>query len=272
MTSSRGERFEYWNTVYPEYWRRRVDEANTEGDGRSGISKGDSKVVGDDELDDLLGMIPLQDGQEVLDLGCGFGRAFPFFLERGCRVTGTDIAPSILEMVPDELKRDERVTLLQAEAEALPFDEATFDHVAALGAFDAFEQHLGLSEMLRVCRPGGHIFFTAKHSRYCEDDEPALVAERNARKKGHPNFFTEFDALLSALKPAAEIVKVRYYVRRDDFLPMKYVEDRPPEFYNYNLLARRNSAPARRLTEPIASEFSETWRRLHGRDEGQEND
>ncbi|MBK6774322.1 MAG: bifunctional demethylmenaquinone methyltransferase/2-methoxy-6-polyprenyl-1,4-benzoquinol methylase UbiE [Flavobacteriales bacterium] len=78
------------------------------------------------------------------------------------RITGVDISAGMLDFgrkkVTDAGLTD-RITLQQADSEALPFADGTFD--AATVAFGARNfEHLakGLAEMQRVLRPGGRIF------------------------------------------------------------------------------------------------------------------
>ncbi len=257
----RPDRLAYWNSEYASYWLQRVAEADRDTSGTSQLVESDSKTADMEGLHTMLDVAPIKAGQRVLDVACGFGRAFPYFLGHGVEIVGTDLSNAMLNITPPSLKGDERVRMVQAEAENMPFVDGSFDAVVVIAAFEAFEQHLALPEMLRVCRPQGHLLLAGKNSRYRDDDEQALVAERNARRKGHPNYFTDFNALLRGLDPAASIERVLYFVRREDIAPVRYVEQQPREFYMYLALARRTDTPAPRIREPIASEISVTWER-----------
>ena len=172
---------------------------------------------------------------------------------------GADLSNAMLGIVPEPLRHHRRIALVQAEAEHLPFNDAAFDAVVVLASFDAFEQHVALTEMLRVCRPGGYLLFGGKHTRYRGDDEQALIAERNARRKGHPNYFTDFNVMIEQLARGASLQRSLYFVRREDLASTRYSETRPAEFYIYAVLARRTTAPAPTIARPIASRVSATW-------------
>lgn len=257
----------YKSKEYAAYWFDRVAEADAAAaaNGPSKFVEKDTKVLSTRGLNQLLGFVPITAGQRVLDIGCGFGRTFPYLLSLGTEVVGIDPSVHMLKMLPDSLRYDERVRFLQAEAEHLPFADGTFDHLVVIGAFDEFEQHVALSEMLRVCRPDGYLFFSGKNSSYCGDDEEALIAERNARRKGFPNHFTNFDALTNAFEPAAKISTALYFVKRKDLAPLRYVQTRPSHFYHYLILVRRSSQPAYKIAKPITSEVSSTWEKLYGK-------
>ena len=78
---------------------------------------------------------------------------------RYCEVTGIDYVPALIERARRRAGAwgfdvDFRV----ADAQDLPFDRDSFDHVISVyGVQFAPDQHRAASEMLRVCRPGGTI-------------------------------------------------------------------------------------------------------------------
>jgi demethylmenaquinone methyltransferase/2-methoxy-6-polyprenyl-1,4-benzoquinol methylase len=78
------------------------------------------------------------------------------------RVTGADISAGMLKLGREKVARRgmaDRITLIQADSEQLPFPDATFDAVTVAFGVRNFE-HLarGVREMVRVLRPGGRLF------------------------------------------------------------------------------------------------------------------
>jgi demethylmenaquinone methyltransferase/2-methoxy-6-polyprenyl-1,4-benzoquinol methylase len=78
------------------------------------------------------------------------------------QVTGADISEGMLKLGREKVARRglaDRVTLVQANSEQLPFPDATFDAVTVAFGVRNFE-HLeqGVKDMVRVLRPGGRIF------------------------------------------------------------------------------------------------------------------
>ena len=89
----------------------------------------------------------------VLDVACGTGDMVVSLAERGCMVTGVDISEEMLAIAKRKLKSGKWIV---ADAEHLPFEDEAFDAVTcAFGVRNFVHLEQGLSEMLRVLKPGG---------------------------------------------------------------------------------------------------------------------
>jgi ubiquinone/menaquinone biosynthesis C-methylase UbiE len=102
----------------------------------------------------------LRAGQRVLDVAAGNGNATLAAARRWCEVTSTDYVPALLERGRERAaaERLHGIDFREADAEALPFDDATFDAVlSTFGCMFAPNPPRVASELLRVCRPGGRI-------------------------------------------------------------------------------------------------------------------
>lgn len=94
-------------------------------------------------------------GCRLLDVGCGSGQLALMAAKDGLEVTGVDIASSWVERARAE---GLHARFEEADAEALPFEDASFDIVASLiGAMFAPRPDLVAKELVRVCVPGGTI-------------------------------------------------------------------------------------------------------------------
>ncbi|ROZ71472.1 class I SAM-dependent methyltransferase [Ramlibacter sp. WS9] len=102
----------------------------------------------------------LRAGQRVLDVAAGNGNATLAAARRWCEVTSTDYVPALLERGRERAaaERLHGVDFREADAEALPFDDASFDAVlSTFGVMFTPNPARAASELLRVCRPGGKI-------------------------------------------------------------------------------------------------------------------
>jgi ubiquinone/menaquinone biosynthesis C-methylase UbiE len=97
--------------------------------------------------------------ERVLDVAAGNGNATLAAARRGCRVTSTDYVSTLLERGAERVRAEHLDVQFQvADAEALPFESATFDAVlSTFGVMFAPDQARAASELARVCRPGGKI-------------------------------------------------------------------------------------------------------------------
>ena len=96
----------------------------------------------------------------VLDLGCGVGGCSRVIAATcGCRVTAIDLTPELIEVARELTRRcgmDERIEFREADALALPFADATFDHVWCHNVTMNIPDKKKLaSEVARVLKPGG---------------------------------------------------------------------------------------------------------------------
>ena len=98
-------------------------------------------------------------GTSVLDVAAGTGNASIPAAQRGASVTASDLTPELLEA--GRLRAAaEGVELewVEADAENLPFEDASFDVVmSSIGAMFAPHHQDVADELVRVCRPGGTI-------------------------------------------------------------------------------------------------------------------
>jgi SAM-dependent methyltransferase len=152
--------------------------------------------------------------------------------------------------------------LQEAEAEQLPYADNFFDHVICWAVFDSCFQGRALSEMARVLKVGGRLLVTGKNDDYRDDDDGAFIAEENARNKKHPNFFTKFPLLSSALTELGlHRRRTCYFERRGDFSENRYSLSPPAHFYEYLLICSKVFQPAHMCSMDLACEYSATFRR-----------
>jgi SAM-dependent methyltransferase len=106
----------------------------------------------------LLDRVAVEEGMDVLDVGTGSGGTLAIpAAQRGAKVVGSDLTP---ELFADARRRAAeagvQVEWVEADAEALPFEDGSFDRVlSTFGHMFAPRHAVAASELARVCRPGG---------------------------------------------------------------------------------------------------------------------
>lgn len=113
------------------------------------------QIVGEN----LCEALDLRSGARVLDVAAGNGNATLAAARRWCNVTSTDYVSSLLDSARDRAQAEgHTIQFRQADAENLPFPDASFDVVmSTFGVMFTPDQDKAASEIARACNPGGMI-------------------------------------------------------------------------------------------------------------------
>jgi ubiquinone/menaquinone biosynthesis C-methylase UbiE len=107
----------------------------------------------------LCEALDLRAGSDVLDVAAGNGMVSLAAARRWCNVTSTDYVPALLEIGRARASAEGlSIEFKEADAESLPFDNASFDAVVStFGVMFTPNQAQAASELARVCKRGGRI-------------------------------------------------------------------------------------------------------------------
>lgn len=112
--------------------------------------------------DVLLGKYDLS-GQSLLDAGCGTGWFSAAACARGADVTALDIGPRLLEQVAGKCNAKTVV----GDVMNLDFEDGAFDVVVSSECIEhTTDPRRAVSELVRVCKPGGLIAITCPNRRW----------------------------------------------------------------------------------------------------------
>ena len=125
-------------------------------------SSGDYAIVGTTLQivgEDLCEALDVRSGQKVLDVAAGNGNVTLAAARRWCEVTSTDYVPALLQRGRERAAAERLdVDFREADAEALPFGDATFDVVVStFGVMFTADHDRAAAELARVCKHGGKI-------------------------------------------------------------------------------------------------------------------
>ena len=113
------------------------------------------QIVGEN----LCEALDVRSGARVLDVAAGNGNATLAAARRWCEVTSTDYVSALLESGRARAQAEgHTIRFQEADAENLPFGDATFDVVmSTFGVMFTPNQEKAAGELARVCKPGGRI-------------------------------------------------------------------------------------------------------------------
>jgi ubiquinone/menaquinone biosynthesis C-methylase UbiE len=96
--------------------------------------------------------------RRVLELGCGAGQGFGLLTESATQVVGGDYSMALLKLAKKHFGF--RVPLVRLSAEALPFNDSTFDLVLFFEAsYYVRDMEKAFDDIARVLAPGGTVLF-----------------------------------------------------------------------------------------------------------------
>ncbi len=128
------------------------------------------------QTDLVAGLARREEGQRVLDVGCGVGAPALRSAHRyGCRITGVNISREQVRHGRELIAArglSGRIGIRRGDARALEFPDGSSDAVVCLEAAgdicvsEADKDRL-VGELFRVLRPGGHVGFSDLALRAC---------------------------------------------------------------------------------------------------------
>jgi ubiquinone/menaquinone biosynthesis C-methylase UbiE len=136
--------------------------------------------------------------RDVLEIGCGAAMCSRWLARQGARVMASDLSAGMLRQARAAAERTGiDVPLVQADAQHLPFRDASFDVVfTAFGAVPFVQDSAAvMREVARVLRPGGRWAFATTHpTRWCFPDDPGPAGLTATMSYFDRTPYVEYDA------------------------------------------------------------------------------
>ena len=100
----------------------------------------DAEIIKNDEIiGKILDNAKVKKNMNVLDVACGTGVMFPFYLQReAASVTGVDISPEMAKIAAEKYKENSKIKVICADVEEAEFTHK-FDVAVVYNAFPHFQ-------------------------------------------------------------------------------------------------------------------------------------
>ena len=257
------ERKNYWNKDYFEYWKNRVEEANNKNSNKSSIINNDAKASSDANYIEAIELLDIHPNDHLLEMGCGFGRSIPYLYSKTINLFAADISAAMIQAAQELLKAEfSNVKYEITEAEKTPYENEFLNTIICFASFDEMYQEKVLIEFNRILNHSGKILITGKNDNYNDADTLALNAEVNARKKGHPNHFTDVKLLLNNLGLYGfEVESQRFFKNRGDIALNKFTGIMPDHFYEFLIILKKIHNPNHSKLFSFSKDYSKTFKR-----------
>jgi len=162
----------------------------------------DAEMIKSDEIiDKILDNAEVGAGMDILDVACGTGVMFPYYLQRGvASVTGIDISPEMAKIAAEKYTGDSRVQVVCGDVEEAEFDRK-FDRIVVYNAFPHFPKPKRLLKRLAaLLKDEGRLTIAHGMSRAAIDNHHSgsaskvsngLMPADNLKKLFDPHFDVE---------------------------------------------------------------------------------
>lgn len=124
-----------------------------------------------DIINRILDNAGVAQGQDVLDVACGTGIMFPFYMQRGvASVTGIDISAEMARLAQEKHAGNDKITVICGDVEQTEFSKK-FDSIVVYNAFPHFPDPEALiAKLSTLLKDGGRLTIAHGASRAQIDD------------------------------------------------------------------------------------------------------
>ena len=162
----------------------------------------DAEMIKSDEIiGTILDNAEVAAGMDILDVACGTGVMFDYYLKRGAAsVTGIDISPEMAKIAQSKYASEEKVQVICGDVEEVKFDKK-FDRIVVYNAFPHFPKPKRLIKILAgLLKDDGRLTIAHGQSREAIDNHHSgsaskvsngLMSADNLKKLFDPHFEVE---------------------------------------------------------------------------------
>jgi len=239
----------YFNSDYTNYWKNSVKK-----------SVDGTIIAGPNEVEKIFKILNLKKFNNILDLGCSYGRMIEPLKKIGKKIHGCDIDPSAIL----EASNKNYTSLNVTSSDDLKYKSDFFDFIFCWAVFDVLDHTNTLIAVNNILKKNGFFLLTAKNANYRKDDDLAFIAEKNASKKNFPNQFINLKEFLKNLKfYGFNAEAVFLFSKRGDLGLLKYnavldLNNFNDESYEFLILLKKISKISNNYKNEFTLNYSNT--------------
>ena len=165
-------------------------------------SSWDAEMIKNDVIiEKILDNAEIEEGQDILDVACGTGVLFPYYLQRGvASVTGIDISSEMAKIAEGKFSGNSKVQVICGDVESVKLPEK-FDRIVVYNAFPHFPKPKRLVKILSgLLKENGRLTIAHGMSREAIDGHHkgaaskvsnGLMSAESLKKLFDPHFTVE---------------------------------------------------------------------------------
>jgi cyclopropane fatty-acyl-phospholipid synthase-like methyltransferase len=165
-----------------DMWRRLHDKGYFPNHNHYG---GGELLNADDRFDRSLdGLVGLQSTDDVLDIGCGYGRLMHAIAGSVNSIVGVDVHNAPIRTASRLLSGFENAEVLVTDGVSLPFEDHSFDLVYSMSVFQHLSRkivHGYFAEIGRVLRNDGRLLIQFSRKARADDVDPTRDREQSVQ-------------------------------------------------------------------------------------------
>ncbi|MCX8023198.1 MAG: class I SAM-dependent methyltransferase [Syntrophorhabdaceae bacterium] len=127
-----------------------------------------TRHISPERLREIVSLFSINDGDYILDVGCGTGILLPYLFEvkgKG-RLAAIDFSFNMIKVARMRLAYM-GISFVNGSVSAIPFQDRVFDKVVCFSAFPHFpDKKRACDEMARVLKQGSRLYIAHIHSSY----------------------------------------------------------------------------------------------------------
>lgn len=161
----------------------------------------ENMICDEKKIEKILDAAKIEKGKTVLDIACGTGVMFDFYINCGVsKITGADISEKMAEIAKKKYENEDKINVICADAETYDFKEK-YDCCMVFNAFPHFPNpDLLIKNLSKTLKNGGTLTIAhdrgrkaldTHHSGEASKISTSLISENELSQKLKSNGFSE---------------------------------------------------------------------------------